>query len=195
MTPEVREFYPAIPDETLHTTRCRAFPNHSSGNKGVRVRKNPDNPLSFRVLTIELEAMNPEHVHQGTITGAVITILSSRTPETDESGQVIKNLLHEAGIEVSYYALVPDRIERVTTLVLAMDHANCIILTGGTGLTPDDRTIEAVRPFLEKEWKVSGRSSGGSPSRRSGPRPSSHGPWPASPREKPSSLSPVRLGR
>lgn len=98
--------------------------------------------------------MNPEHVHQVTITAAVITVSSSRTPETDESGNAIRNLLQGAGIEVSYYALVPDRVEHIrTALVLAMDHANCIILTGGTGLTPDDCTIEAVRPFLEKEME------------------------------------------
>lgn len=96
--------------------------------------------------------MNPEHVHQVTITAAVITVSSSRTPETDESGQAARNLLKESGIEVAYYALVPDRIEHIrTALVLAMDHANCIILTGGTGLTPDDCTIEAIRPFIEKE--------------------------------------------
>lgn len=98
--------------------------------------------------------MNPEHVHLVTITAAVITISSSRTPETDESGQAARNLLQGAGIEVTYYALVPDRIEHIrTALVLAMDHANCIILTGGTGLTPDDRTIEAIRPFIEKEME------------------------------------------
>jgi len=98
--------------------------------------------------------MKPEHVRLVTITGAVITVSSSRTPETDVSGQAIRNLLQEAGIEVTYYALVPDRIEHIrTALVLAMDHANCIILTGGTGLTSDDCTIEAVRPFLEKEME------------------------------------------
>jgi len=98
--------------------------------------------------------MNPEHTRAVTIAGAVITVSSSRTPETDESGQAAKNLLREAGIEVTYYALVPDRIEHIrTALVLAMDHANCIILTGGTGLTPDDLTIEAVRPFFEKEME------------------------------------------
>jgi len=96
--------------------------------------------------------MNSGHIHELAIAAAVITVSSSRTPETDESGQVIRTLLQGAGIEVTYYALVPDRIEHIrTALVLAMDHANCIILTGGTGLTPDDRTIEAVRPFLEKE--------------------------------------------
>jgi molybdenum cofactor biosynthesis protein B len=98
--------------------------------------------------------MNPEHLRQVTVTGAVITVSSSRTPETDESGQAIKDLLKEAGIEVTYYALVPDRIEHIrTALVLAMDHASCIVLTGGTGLTPDDCTIEAIRPFLEKEME------------------------------------------
>ena len=96
--------------------------------------------------------MNPEHVHQVIITAAIITVSSSRTPETDESGQAARNLLQESGIEVTYYALVPDRVEHIrTALVLAMDHANCIILTGGTGLTPDDCTIEAIRPFIEKE--------------------------------------------
>jgi molybdenum cofactor biosynthesis protein B len=98
--------------------------------------------------------MNPEHERPIPITAAVITVSSSRTPETDESGQVIRNLLQEEGIEVTYYALVADRIEHIrTALVLAMDHAGCIILTGGTGLTPDDCTIEAVRPFLEKEME------------------------------------------
>jgi len=96
--------------------------------------------------------MTPEHIHKVAITAAVITVSSSRTPETDESGQVIRDLFQKAGIEVTYYALVPDRIEHIrTALVLSLDHANCIVLTGGTGLTPDDVTIEAIRPFVEKE--------------------------------------------
>ena len=100
------------------------------------------------------QAMNPDHVRVIAITGAVVTVSSSRTPETDESGQVIRDLLGSEGIEVTYYALVPDRVEHIrTALVLALDHANCVILTGGTGLTPDDCTIEAVRPFLEKEME------------------------------------------
>jgi len=98
--------------------------------------------------------MNPDHVRSIPVTGGVITVSSSRTPETDESGQGIRDLLAGDGIEVTYYALVPDRVEHIrTALVLALDHANCVILTGGTGLTPDDCTIEAVRPFLEKEME------------------------------------------
>jgi molybdopterin adenylyltransferase len=98
--------------------------------------------------------MNQDHVHPVSVSAAVITVSSSRTPETDESGQVIKDLLQEAGIEIAYYALVPDRIEHIrTALVVALEHANCIVLTGGTGLTPDDLTIEAVRPFLDKEME------------------------------------------
>jgi molybdenum cofactor biosynthesis protein B len=136
-----------------YIVRHIAFPNHSSGNKGVRVRRIPTSLYHSRYQP-SIQAMHPEHVHQVTITAAVITVSSSRTPETDESGQAARNLLQEAGIEVTYYALVPDRIEHIrTAFVLAMDHANCIILTGGTGLTPDDCTIEAVRPFLEKEME------------------------------------------
>jgi molybdenum cofactor biosynthesis protein B len=33
----------------------------------------------------------------------------------------------------------------------ALKICNCIILDGGTGLTPDDVTIEAVSPLLEKK--------------------------------------------
>jgi molybdopterin adenylyltransferase len=149
------------------------FTVHSSGNKGVPGQRHSDShlPLSWapgRIVRGTLagthfylpgyrlspQAMDPEHVRGVALTGAVITVSSSRTPDTDESGQVIKGLLREDGIEVTYYALVPDRMEHIrTALVLALDHANCVILTGGTGLTPDDCTIEAVRPFLEKEME------------------------------------------
>jgi molybdenum cofactor biosynthesis protein B len=32
-----------------------------------------------------------------------------------------------------------------------MKTANCIVINGGTGLTPDDCTIEAITPLLEKK--------------------------------------------
>jgi len=95
--------------------------------------------------------MNPQHIRDLVVTAAVITVSSTRTPETDESGKAIQDLLTGAGIEVTYYALVPDRTGMIrTALLTALDHASCVILTGGTGLTPDDCTIEAVRPLLEK---------------------------------------------
>ena len=139
-------------DEKSSSNPQGDFPTIPVETRGSRIGIR--HPLYLSRGQPSTQAMNPAHLREISITAAVITVSSSRTPETDESGQVIKDLLRKAGIEVTYYALVPDRIEHIrTALVLAMDHANCIILTGGTGLTPDDCTIEAVRPFLEKEME------------------------------------------
>ena len=95
--------------------------------------------------------MNPDHIESIKINGAVITVSSSRTPDTDTSGETIKRLLEEAGIEISHYAIVPDTIEAIRYEVIkALKCANCIVLNGGTGLTYDDCTIEAISPLLDK---------------------------------------------
>jgi molybdenum cofactor biosynthesis protein B len=96
--------------------------------------------------------MKPEHVQPLKIAPAVITVSSSRTKETDKSGENILKIFSGLGIETGHYAIVPDRIDLIRNeLVKALDVANCIVVNGGTGLTHDDCTIEAVRPFLDKE--------------------------------------------
>jgi len=87
-----------------------------------------------------------------TIAGAVITVSSSRTRETDTSGETIKTLLEDGGIRITYYTIVPDRIDAIRSEVIrALERASCVILNGGTGLTHDDCTIEAVTPLLDKQ--------------------------------------------
>ena len=96
--------------------------------------------------------MKPDHVQPMTISGAVITVSSSRTKETDTTGTTITTLLEDAGIAIAYYIIVPDRIEAIRSEVIrALDRASCIVLNGGTGLTHDDCTIEAVIPLLDKQ--------------------------------------------
>jgi len=91
------------------------------------------------------------HVRPFEIGGAVITVSTTRSEQTDTSGKTIIRLLEEKSIPVRHYAIVPDRLEAIRTeLFLAVKHANCIIINGGTGLTFDDCTIEAVAPLLEK---------------------------------------------
>ena len=95
--------------------------------------------------------MESNHLKPLTVTGAGITVSSSRKPDTDTSGKTLSDLLSAAGIGVAHYAVIPDDIDRIRSEVhLALSRANCIIVTGGTGLTPDDVTIEAVAPLLEK---------------------------------------------
>jgi molybdenum cofactor biosynthesis protein B len=96
-------------------------------------------------------AMSHNHIRPVEITGAVITVSTSRNVDTDTSGKTITRLLEAKSIPVRYYAVVPDRIDAIRDeLFIAVKEANCIIINGGTGLTHDDCTIEAVLPLLEK---------------------------------------------
>jgi molybdenum cofactor biosynthesis protein B len=96
--------------------------------------------------------MKQEHVSPIEIKAAIITVSTTRTPETDTSGMTITTILKAAGIPVQHYAIVPDRIEAIRSEIYrALKNANCVILNGGTGLTHDDCTIEAVLPLLEKK--------------------------------------------
>ena len=96
--------------------------------------------------------MKQEHIQNIEIKAAVITVSTTRTPETDTSGMTITTILKAAGIPVQHYAIVPDRVEAIRAEVYrALKNTNCIVLNGGTGLTHDDCTIEAVLPILEKK--------------------------------------------
>jgi len=91
------------------------------------------------------------HIREVTIVVAVITVSTTRSPETDTSGKIIQDLCEGAGMQVSHYAVVPDQLMTIRAeFFRAASAANCIILTGGTGLTVDDCTIEAVQPLLDK---------------------------------------------
>src|SRR5579875_1378186 len=82
----------------------------------------------------------------------VITISDTRTPETDESGKLIKELLVQAGHRVEYYEILPDEPQRIVlTLRRHLPHLDGIITNGGTGIAPRDTTFDAVRPLLQKE--------------------------------------------
>jgi molybdenum cofactor biosynthesis protein B len=96
--------------------------------------------------------MNTSHVRSIEISCAIITVSSTRNPDNDTSGKAIREILTARGIPVIHYAIVKDRIDAIRNeLYHAMKAANCIIINGGTGLTHDDCTIEAVSPLLEKK--------------------------------------------
>jgi molybdenum cofactor biosynthesis protein B len=95
--------------------------------------------------------MNREHLEPVALSAAVITVSTTRNETTDSSGKTIMEMLTNAGIPVEHYSVVADRVDAIRMeLLLAMKKCNCIILNGGTGLTHDDCTIEAVTPLLDK---------------------------------------------
>jgi molybdenum cofactor biosynthesis protein B len=95
--------------------------------------------------------MTHAHTRSLEITAAVITVSTTRTPENDTSGKTIEEILRANNIPVTFYSIVPDQINNIRDAwFIAQKKANCIIFNGGTGLTYDDCTIEAISPLLEK---------------------------------------------
>jgi molybdopterin adenylyltransferase len=83
----------------------------------------------------------------------VCTVSDSKTPETDTSGQLIRELLTGAGHEVVSHHLIRDEPSQVhAVLHRACTHPSVqvVIFTGGTGIAPRDQTFEAVDLLLEK---------------------------------------------
>jgi molybdenum cofactor biosynthesis protein B len=53
------------------------------------------------------------HIRPFEITGAIITVSTTRTIDTDSSGKTITSLLEEKSIPVRHYTIVPDRIDAI----------------------------------------------------------------------------------
>jgi molybdenum cofactor biosynthesis protein B len=101
---------------------------------------------------VQINNMNQNHITPIPIKAAIITVSSTRTKENDTSGNSINKILKAEGIQVEYYAIVIDQIEVIRAEIYkALKNSNCIIVNGGTGLTHDDCTIEAVIPLLDKK--------------------------------------------
>jgi molybdopterin adenylyltransferase len=72
----------------------------------------------------------------------------------DESGDAAQELIEGAGGKVAERRLVPDDAKLLRSAVsraLRDPGLDAIVLTGGTGVSSTDVTIETVRPLLEKE--------------------------------------------
>jgi molybdenum cofactor biosynthesis protein B len=83
----------------------------------------------------------------------VLTVSDTRTPETDTGGTVIRELLTGAGHTVVGFQIVRDEPVEVARLVrqaCADPRVQVVILTGGTGITTRDSTLEAVEALLDK---------------------------------------------
>jgi len=72
----------------------------------------------------------------------------------DPSGDIIEKHLTKAGHTVTGRKLVPDNeamIKQTLRELLSRRDVDAIIITGGTGISPKDVTIEAARDLFEKD--------------------------------------------
>lgn len=95
------------------------------------------------------------HAHDKSELGVgIVTITSSRSLDTDPSGDAIEEILEAAGHEVVTRELVRDSLDAIQSTVdtlVERDDTDLVVTTGGTGVSPDDVTVEAVRPLFEKD--------------------------------------------
>lgn len=85
---------------------------------------------------------------------AVITVSDTRTPATDRGGDRLETLVAEAGHRVVQREIVrddPAAVDSVLQACLGRSEVDAVLLTGGTGISPRDGTIEVVRRHLRVE--------------------------------------------
>lgn len=83
----------------------------------------------------------------------ILTLSDTRTPDTDRSGQLIRQALHTAGHTLERYDIIteePDLIRRSLQEFCQMSQIQAVICNGGTGISPRDCTYDVLETLLEK---------------------------------------------
>ncbi|MCB0784666.1 MAG: bifunctional molybdenum cofactor biosynthesis protein MoaC/MoaB, partial [Flavobacteriales bacterium] len=83
----------------------------------------------------------------------VISDSVSSGKKEDRAGMAIAERLRKLEVEVAGQAVVPDEPEQIAAQVKAWadEGLDLVLTTGGTGLSPRDRTPEAIAPLLDRE--------------------------------------------
>jgi molybdenum cofactor biosynthesis protein B len=85
---------------------------------------------------------------------AVATVSSSRSLEDDPAGDAIVEAFEAEGHGLATRELLRDDYDGIQSAVgnfARREDVDVVVTTGGTGVTPDDVTVEAVSDLLEKE--------------------------------------------
>jgi len=83
----------------------------------------------------------------------IITISDTRTIETDKSGKLIKELLHREEHNCIDHVIVKDEklaISKQIDYAVSNKETDIILMTGGTGISNRDITIEVVEEKITK---------------------------------------------
>lgn len=109
--------------------------------------------------------MKPYQEHQKAapheVKVSIITVSTSKFREKqnkkkvdDKSGEIIRKMIEKTGYQIVSQKLIDDNIEMIRFTLLKsiyVEGAEAVIITGGTGISPRDVTIESIRPLFDKE--------------------------------------------
>jgi len=90
---------------------------------------------------------------------AILSVSTSRGLSQDKSGAWIKKQAKKEGHEVVVHQVVTDDVDTIKEVTEHITDKICpdaIIMSGGTGISPKDVTIEAVKPMFTKELTAFG---------------------------------------
>lgn len=85
---------------------------------------------------------------------AVLTVSDTRTSDDDKSGDLLVERILEAGHALISRTIVHDDIDEIRAMVslwIKDPEIDCVISTGGTGVTGRDVTPEALKGIFDKE--------------------------------------------
>ena len=85
---------------------------------------------------------------------ALVTVSDTRTLADDTSGDILAGRIEEAGHELAKRAIIRDDVDALAALLegwIDDDTVDCVISTGGTGLTGRDVTPEALDRVKDKD--------------------------------------------
>ena len=89
----------------------------------------------------------------------IISVSTTRALKDDKSGHWISKRAKKKGYAVVLHRVIPDKTETITQTIydsIEQHDVQVLLLTGGTGISGKDVTIEAVRPLFDKELTAFG---------------------------------------
>jgi molybdenum cofactor biosynthesis protein B len=102
-----------------------------------------------------------EHKKQAprSVTLGIITVSTTRALIDDTSGQWMREQAEQKGHKIVFHQVIPDDAAKITAILkekIKESNPRVILMSGGTGITKKDVTIEAVSPLFSKELSAFG---------------------------------------
>ena len=84
----------------------------------------------------------------------IVTVSDTRTLETDTSGLLIDQIATQAGHEVAWRKIVRDEPVEIQNVIVQSQldpSIQAVLITGGTGISPRDQTVETLEKIFTKQ--------------------------------------------